>query len=93
LVVEFSFDPHGGASGDGEPSDRATPALIIPEGRYVPLVAERGVVRLALAGDTMLGRSVGEAITRTRRALLDDDVITAAAEADVFVLNSSHRLL
>jgi poly-gamma-glutamate capsule biosynthesis protein CapA/YwtB (metallophosphatase superfamily) len=44
-------------------------------------------VRLALAGDTMLGRSVGEAITRTRRVPLDGDVIAAAAEADVFVLN------
>jgi poly-gamma-glutamate capsule biosynthesis protein CapA/YwtB (metallophosphatase superfamily) len=44
-------------------------------------------VRLALAGDTMLGRSVAETIARTRRAPLDADVIAAAAEADAFVLN------
>jgi poly-gamma-glutamate capsule biosynthesis protein CapA/YwtB (metallophosphatase superfamily) len=44
-------------------------------------------VRLALAGDTMLGRSVGDAIARTRQPPLDPDVIAAAAEADLFLLN------
>jgi poly-gamma-glutamate capsule biosynthesis protein CapA/YwtB (metallophosphatase superfamily) len=44
-------------------------------------------VRLALAGDTMLGRSVGDAIARTRQPPLDSDVIAAAAEADLFLLN------
>jgi len=44
-------------------------------------------VRLALAGDTMLGRGVAEAIARTRRTPLDPDVLAVAAEADLFVLN------
>ena len=43
-------------------------------------------MRLALAGDTMLGRCVAEAIERSRR-LLDPDVVAVAAEADLFVLN------
>jgi poly-gamma-glutamate capsule biosynthesis protein CapA/YwtB (metallophosphatase superfamily) len=44
-------------------------------------------VRVALAGDTMLGRLVAEEIERTRRAPLDDEVVAVAAEADLFVLN------
>jgi poly-gamma-glutamate capsule biosynthesis protein CapA/YwtB (metallophosphatase superfamily) len=44
-------------------------------------------VKLALAGDTMLGRSVAEEIDRTGRAPLDDDVVAVANEADLFVLN------
>jgi poly-gamma-glutamate capsule biosynthesis protein CapA/YwtB (metallophosphatase superfamily) len=51
------------------------------------MVAEPAVVRLALAGDTMLGRAVGDAIERTRRAPLDREVVAVAAEADLFVLN------
>jgi poly-gamma-glutamate capsule biosynthesis protein CapA/YwtB (metallophosphatase superfamily) len=51
------------------------------------VTAEAPVVRLALAGDTMLGRSVGEAIARTGQPPFDQDVIAAAAEADLFVLN------
>ena len=50
-------------------------------------MAEPGVVRLALAGDTMLGRTVAETIERTRRAPFDPDVIAVAGEADLFVLN------
>jgi poly-gamma-glutamate synthesis protein (capsule biosynthesis protein) len=44
-------------------------------------------VRLALGGDTMLGRGVAEAIARGRRPPLDPDVVAVAAEADLFVLN------
>jgi poly-gamma-glutamate synthesis protein (capsule biosynthesis protein) len=51
------------------------------------MVTDAPVVRLALAGDTMLGRSVGDAIARTRQPPFDSDVIAAAAEADLFLLN------
>jgi len=44
-------------------------------------------VRVALAGDTMLGRLVAEEIDRTGRAPFDDDVVAVANEADLFVLN------
>ena len=44
-------------------------------------------MRLALAGDTMLGRQVANAIERSRRPPLAPDVVTVAAEADLFVLN------
>jgi poly-gamma-glutamate capsule biosynthesis protein CapA/YwtB (metallophosphatase superfamily) len=45
-------------------------------------------MRLALAGDTMLGRGVAEAIARDPgRPLVAPEVVAAAAEADVFILN------
>jgi poly-gamma-glutamate capsule biosynthesis protein CapA/YwtB (metallophosphatase superfamily) len=44
-------------------------------------------VRLALAGDTMLGRGVAEAIAESREPLLAPEVVAVTAEADVFVLN------
>jgi poly-gamma-glutamate capsule biosynthesis protein CapA/YwtB (metallophosphatase superfamily) len=44
-------------------------------------------MRLALAGDTMLGRQVADAILRTRRPPLAPGVVAVAAEADLFVLN------
>jgi poly-gamma-glutamate capsule biosynthesis protein CapA/YwtB (metallophosphatase superfamily) len=45
-------------------------------------------VKLALAGDTMLGRGVAERIaTESPSALFADDVVSAAAEADLFLLN------
>jgi poly-gamma-glutamate synthesis protein (capsule biosynthesis protein) len=45
-------------------------------------------VKLALAGDTMLGRRVGEAIAeRGPDAVVADEVVAVAAEADLFVLN------
>jgi poly-gamma-glutamate capsule biosynthesis protein CapA/YwtB (metallophosphatase superfamily) len=45
-------------------------------------------MKLALAGDTMLGRGVAEAISHDRgRALLAPEVVAAAAEADLFLLN------
>jgi poly-gamma-glutamate capsule biosynthesis protein CapA/YwtB (metallophosphatase superfamily) len=45
-------------------------------------------VKLALAGDAMLGRKVGEAVAqRPARDLVDDEVAAIAAEADLFVLN------
>jgi poly-gamma-glutamate capsule biosynthesis protein CapA/YwtB (metallophosphatase superfamily) len=43
-------------------------------------------MKLALAGDTMLGRGVAEAIS-AGRSLVAAEVAAAAAEADVFVLN------
>jgi poly-gamma-glutamate synthesis protein (capsule biosynthesis protein) len=45
-------------------------------------------LRLALAGDTMLGRTVAEA-TRAQgpEALVTDDVVAAAHEGDLFLLN------
>jgi poly-gamma-glutamate capsule biosynthesis protein CapA/YwtB (metallophosphatase superfamily) len=44
-------------------------------------------VKIALAGDTMLGRGVADEIDRTRRAPFAPEVLAAAAEADLFVLN------
>jgi poly-gamma-glutamate capsule biosynthesis protein CapA/YwtB (metallophosphatase superfamily) len=41
---------------------------------------------VALAGDTMLGRKVAEALS-AGRALVAPEVVSAAAEADLFVLN------
>ena len=51
------------------------------------MAAERAGVRLALAGDTMLGRGVAMRLRETRSVPVDAAVIAAAAEADVFVLN------
>jgi poly-gamma-glutamate capsule biosynthesis protein CapA/YwtB (metallophosphatase superfamily) len=46
------------------------------------------VVRLALAGDTMLGRLVGERlVVEGPAALVAAEVVDAAQEADLFVLN------
>jgi poly-gamma-glutamate capsule biosynthesis protein CapA/YwtB (metallophosphatase superfamily) len=42
---------------------------------------------LALAGDTMLGRSVAGAIRSGRRPLLDPEVVALACGCDLFVLN------
>jgi poly-gamma-glutamate capsule biosynthesis protein CapA/YwtB (metallophosphatase superfamily) len=45
-------------------------------------------VKLALAGDTMLGRGVGDALaTRPPAALVAPEVVAVAREADLFVLN------
>jgi poly-gamma-glutamate capsule biosynthesis protein CapA/YwtB (metallophosphatase superfamily) len=45
-------------------------------------------IKLALAGDTMLGRQCAEALaTRPPRSLVADEVIAVAREADLFVLN------
>jgi poly-gamma-glutamate capsule biosynthesis protein CapA/YwtB (metallophosphatase superfamily) len=50
-------------------------------------VTSEPVVRLALAGDTMLGRNVADAIARSGEAPVAADVVAVAAEADLFVLN------
>jgi poly-gamma-glutamate capsule biosynthesis protein CapA/YwtB (metallophosphatase superfamily) len=45
-------------------------------------------MRVALAGDAMLGRMVGEALAAGRpERLVDDAVVAAVREADLFVLN------
>jgi poly-gamma-glutamate synthesis protein (capsule biosynthesis protein) len=45
-------------------------------------------MKLALAGDTMLGRKVGERLGEVpRQALFADEVVAATREADLFVLN------
>jgi poly-gamma-glutamate capsule biosynthesis protein CapA/YwtB (metallophosphatase superfamily) len=45
-------------------------------------------MKLGLAGDTMLGRKVGEAIVENGpESLLAEDVVAVAREADLFVLN------
>ena len=44
-------------------------------------------LRLALAGDTMLGRGVAEALRAGREPLLDEEVLAVAADADLFVVN------
>src|ERR671910_3505614 len=44
-------------------------------------------MRGAVAGDTMLGRRLADAIERSRRPPVHRDVIAVAAEADLFVLN------
>jgi poly-gamma-glutamate capsule biosynthesis protein CapA/YwtB (metallophosphatase superfamily) len=58
------------------------------------VAGERKRVRLALAGDTMLGRGVAEAIAASR-PVFAPEVVAVAAEADLFVLNLecciSHR--
>jgi poly-gamma-glutamate synthesis protein (capsule biosynthesis protein) len=46
-----------------------------------------GDVRLALAGDAMLGRGVGCVIARSRRPPVAPEVVAVAREADLFVLN------
>jgi poly-gamma-glutamate synthesis protein (capsule biosynthesis protein) len=52
------------------------------------LAGGRRAMRLALAGDAMLGRGVASAIARTgSRSLVDDDVVEVVREADAFVLN------
>jgi capsule synthesis protein PGA_cap len=45
------------------------------------------LLRIALAGDTMLGRGVARAIEHSGTALLAPEVVAVAAEADLFVLN------
>jgi hypothetical protein len=45
------------------------------------------MIRLALAGDTMLGRGVAGAIAAGRGPLLDPEVVSLAAGADLFLLN------
>lgn len=44
-------------------------------------------VRLALAGDTMLGRRVAERIRRSDEPLFAEEVMDAARSADLFLLN------
>jgi poly-gamma-glutamate synthesis protein (capsule biosynthesis protein) len=44
-------------------------------------------LRIALAGDTMLGRKVAEALTTDPGNLLAPEVVAAAREADLFALN------
>ncbi len=45
-------------------------------------------IRLALAGDTMLGRKVAETLHRQPpESLFSDDLVAAVQEADLFVLN------
>jgi poly-gamma-glutamate capsule biosynthesis protein CapA/YwtB (metallophosphatase superfamily) len=45
-------------------------------------------VKLGLAGDTMLGRKVGQTISEHRpESVLGEDVVAVAREADLFVLN------
>jgi poly-gamma-glutamate capsule biosynthesis protein CapA/YwtB (metallophosphatase superfamily) len=51
------------------------------------MLSETGLIRLALAGDTMLGREVGRAIRGSRRPPLAPEVVAVAGEADLFVLN------
>jgi poly-gamma-glutamate capsule biosynthesis protein CapA/YwtB (metallophosphatase superfamily) len=51
------------------------------------MAGERARVRLALAGDTMLGRAVAARLRETRAVPVDTAVTAAAAEADMFVLN------
>ena len=42
---------------------------------------------VALAGDTMLGRGVAEALLESRRPVIAPEVVAVAAEADLFVAN------
>jgi poly-gamma-glutamate capsule biosynthesis protein CapA/YwtB (metallophosphatase superfamily) len=50
--------------------------------------ARAGTIVLGLAGDTMLGRSVGEALaTRPASALFAPEVVAAARAADLLVVN------
>ena len=59
-----------------------------PQGPIQARAGARGGIRLALAGDTMLGRGVGEVIRRrSPRGLVAAEVLEAAREADLVVLN------
>jgi len=50
--------------------------------------AEPGTVSLALAGDTMLGRLVAQAIlTNSPESIVADEVVAVTRSADLFVLN------
>ena len=55
------------------------------------MISDRGSEReimLCLAGDTMLGRGVAEAISQSRRPqLFEDEIVEFAKSADLFVLN------
>jgi poly-gamma-glutamate capsule biosynthesis protein CapA/YwtB (metallophosphatase superfamily) len=51
------------------------------------MAADVPALRLALAGDTMLGRGVAEALERSPKRLLAPEVVEIAAAADLFVLN------
>jgi hypothetical protein len=51
------------------------------------MASERPRLRVALAGDTILGRNLAQAIARTRRAPIAPEVVDVAAEADVFIVN------
>ena len=51
------------------------------------MATDGGRVRIALAGDTMLGRGVAQAIARSRKAPVASEIVAAAAEADVFIVN------
>jgi poly-gamma-glutamate capsule biosynthesis protein CapA/YwtB (metallophosphatase superfamily) len=56
--------------------------------RAMPLFPHKAAAVLALAGDTMLGRTVAERLTQDPAApLVSAQVAEAAAEADFFVLN------
>ena len=44
-------------------------------------------MRLALAGDTMLGRQVAQAITAAERPLWSPEIVAAAGEGDLFIIN------
>ena len=48
-------------------------------------------MRLALAGDAMLGRGVAEAIARTRRPPLDPEVMAVASNPEGRLVASAHR--
>jgi poly-gamma-glutamate capsule biosynthesis protein CapA/YwtB (metallophosphatase superfamily) len=50
------------------------------------MASQAETVRLALAGDTMLGRKVARAIDRGREPFAPE-VVAAAAEADLFIVN------
>lgn len=53
-----------------------------------PINGGKATMKLALAGDTMLGRLVAELLrTCPSRSLVADEVVEVAREADLFVLN------
>src|SRR3954452_4597041 len=56
-------------------------------GLHGDAMTEMPVVRVALAGDTMLGRGVADRIASSSGAPFADDVVAAAAEADLFIVN------
>jgi hypothetical protein len=53
----------------------------------VDAMTDMPVVRVALAGDTMLGRAVADRIAFSRRPPFAAEVVAAAAEADLFIVN------
>lgn len=77
-----TVDPRAEHAGPAPPREEAAPADRFGAARHRP------GLKLALAGDTMLGRGVAEALRHAPpRSLFSDALVEVAREADLFLLN------